>query len=265
MGTDDDIYRSAQNALVNPPLFLRRHGAGQQRRTKRQSVSLRHRRHGLIMLGGKHFGGRHQRPLITVGYAKQQGKEGKDCLAGPHIPLYQPVHHLFPLQIRPDFPPNLLLRPGQFIGKQPEQPPRLRIIRHGHPVFQYFVMFPAFTQHQKKQEKFVKRQSPARGQHMFPVRREMDVFHRFPVIRKPRFPLHPLRQIVRRKFIQRQRLPHRFRYRMVGQSCRQGISRLQNAGQLKVLLRPENLRLLHDQPAVFFVHYPTEDIKQSPL
>ena len=263
VGADDQVGVTGGNSLVGLPLLPGRHGAHQQDGAENQAILFRIALYGLEMLYGQHLRGSHQRALIPVGGGHQQRQHGHDRLAGAHIPLYQAVHAALPCQILPDLPPDLRLCLRQGEGELLQKPQGVRGLLHPVAVFQLPVQLLAPAHQIQERKEFVEHQPPPGSYQGIPVIREMHRLHGLP----PGNQLILLQQgrgmVFRLEGVARQRLPHIFLHRLVGQALRQGIPGHQTVHEPVVIRRGEDFGLLHGQDGALCPDQAAEDIESA--
>ena len=265
VGADDDGGLPVPDPFIRLPLLLRRHGAREQNRGKLQAAALQKLPHRLGVLSRQHLRGRHQGPLVSALRRRKQRQEGDHRLPGAYVPLDQAVHHPAACQIGLDLLPDPLLGPGKRVGQGGEQTACPRPLPDGAFVFHLLRLLPHLAQSQDKQEELVKDQPSPGWQQILLLYRKMDGAEGEIIFRQLLFLSDLLRQELRLHGKLLQSLAHCLGHRLTRKACRQPVDGLHGVKKPLVIRRGIDLRLLHQETALFLLDPAPENIGAARL
>ena len=201
------------------------------------------------MLTGQDLGRGHQGALPAIGRAQIQGQKCQDRLAGSHIALQPAVHEPGTCQIPADLVPGLFLSLRQDKGQALREGLHFRPVLHGPCIDQFLPGLLLAADRQDELEKFIKDQSSSGFREFFHIHGEMDLPVRLPEPCQVQKGPVLLRDIILRKDILLQDLPHCLFHLIVLQASGQGIAGLHGALDPRVGSGRINPGLFHIEKA----------------
>ena len=259
MGANDEVRIVDGDALIERLPLLRRHRARHKHRSKREGILLDHRLHLRIVLLRENLRRRHQGRLVTAQRRFQHREEGDDGLSGADITLHEAVHHEAGAQICGDVLHRRLLPFRQPEWQLLDQRRHLRMHLDHKDRFLRRMMRLLLRQRQREEKQLVKREPLPGRFELLHALRKMHCPNRCPHIHQCAVIADALRDEIRADHRDLHRLPDRLQNRVVRESLRLPVDRLQCTQLRRILLRTENPRLLHGLLPLEARNLPEED------